>query len=185
MVDAGAYVGQIMEEFVWHSHGIFKRIHAFEPNPKLHQALQSRAHRLQLEWALPSDAITCVQAGLGQEDANLPFFESGTVNLAGGSFLFAQGKQAATLSVRTLDGYLAGGPVTYLKADVEGFEIPLLRGAAASIETYRPKIAMSIYHRLTDMVDIPLLLRSMVPGYRMAARHHTWGQADSVLYCWV
>ena len=114
-----------------------------------------------------------------------PFFETGECNLMGGSFLFAQGTQTGEIPVKKLDTYLAGAPVTHLKADVEGFEIPLIRGACQSIKAYRPKIAMSVYHRLTDCVEIPLLLRSMVPEYKMALRHHTPGQADTVLYCWV
>ena len=185
MVDAGAYVGQILEEFVWRSHGIFKKIHAFEPNPKLHSALQARSCRLIQEWALPEDAITCVQAGLGDQETTLDFFESGAFNMAGGSFLFSQGKQAGSLHVKKLDQYLAGGPVTFLKADVEGFEMPLIRGASASIKTHRPKLALSIYHRINDLFDIPLALRSLVPDYKMAVRHHTPSQEDSVLYCWV
>jgi hypothetical protein len=105
--------------------------------------------------------------------------------MAGGSFLFSQGKQAGSLHVKKLDQYLAGGPVTFLKADVEGFEMPLIRGASASIKTHRPKLALSIYHRINDLFDIPLALRSLVPDYKMAVRHHTPSQEDSVLYCWV
>jgi hypothetical protein len=75
--------------------------------------------------------------------------------------------------------------VTFLKADVEGFEMPLLHGAAESVRTYHPKIAVSIYHRITDLFDIPLALRALVPEYKMALRHHTLAQQDSVLYCWV
>ena len=185
MVDAGAYVGSVMEEYVWRCHGILERVHAFEPNPRVHAALRSRANRLCREWALPDDAIVCVPAGLGAEEANVPFFDTGTRDLTGGSFLFAQGTQTGEIPVKTLDTYLAGAPVTHLKSDVEGFEIPLLHGAYRSIKTYRPKIAMSIYHRLTDWFEIPLLLRSMAPEYKMALRHHTTQQADTVLYCWV
>ena len=183
MVDAGAYVGQITEEFVLRSHGIFKRIYAFEPNPALHQALQARAERLTREWALPKDAIRCVPAGLGEEASELPFFESGVFNMTGGSFLFAQGSPAGRLEIKQLDSYLAGAPITFLKADVEGFEGSLIRGASNTIRACRPKIAMSIYHRINDMLDIPTMLRALIPDYKMSVRHHTLSQEDSVLYC--
>ena len=133
---------------------------------------------------MPEDAIACVQAGLGESDSDLPFFESGVFNMTGGSFLFSQGNRGGTLPIKKLDNYLGGSPLTYLKADVEGFEIPLLRGAAESIRRYRPKLALSIYHRMTDLIDVPLFVQSLVPEYKMALRHHSLSQEDSVLYCW-
>jgi FkbM family methyltransferase len=184
MVDAGAYVGDSLEEYIWSHHGIFERIHAFEPNPKLLAALKVRTNRLCAEWALAEDAIVCVGAGLGETETEMPFFEldSGSVS---GSFLFAHGRQEGALRVRTLDGYLAGARLSYLKADVEGFEMSLLRGARESIKKHRPRMALSVYHLMTDMIDIPAFVRGCCPEYRMALRHHSWGHDDTVLYCWI
>ncbi|MBI3860695.1 MAG: FkbM family methyltransferase [Planctomycetia bacterium] len=184
MVDAGAYVGDTVEEFVWRTRGVFDCIHAFEPNPRLLSAMRQRAGRLQQEWALREGAIRCNQAGLGEEESGLPFFDPGVGNMAG-SFLFSHGTEVGTLCVRTLDNYLAGAPVTFLKADIEGFEMPLLRGAAASVGRFAPRVAICLYHRITDLFEIPLYLKSLVPGYKMAIRHHSLSQDESVLYCWV
>lgn len=183
MVDAGAYVGDTLEEFVWRTRGVFDRIHAFEPNPRLLAAMRQRATRLQQEWALREGAICCNQAGLGEEESGLPFFDPGVGNMAG-SFLFSHGQEVGTLCVRTLDNYLAGAPVTLIKADIEGFEMPLLRGATASVKRCAPRVAICLYHRITDLFEIPLFLKNLVPGYKMAIRHHSLSQDESVLYCW-
>ncbi len=184
MVDAGAYVGETMEEFIWRTHGIFQRIHAFEPCPTPFAALQKRAQRLRQEWALADAGIVCVPSGLGDQDTSLSFFESELGNMSG-SFLFSHGTQGGSLRVQRLDDYLHGEPVTYLKADIEGFELPMLHGASVSVKTHRPKMAISLYHRLTDMFELPLFLRSLVPDYKMAVRHHSLNQDETVLYCWV
>jgi len=183
MVDAGSYVGDTVEEFVWRTRGMFKSIHAFEPDPRCFRALGIRASRLRQEWGLREEAIRCVAAGLGQENAELPFFQH--FSGADGSFLFASGKPNGTLTVRKLDDYLGQDGLTFLKADVEGYEMPLLLGASGSIRKHRPKLAICIYHRITDLIEIPLLLRELVPEYKMAVRHHSFGQDESVLYCWV
>jgi FkbM family methyltransferase len=182
MIDAGAYVGDTLEEFVWRTRGVFKQIHSFEPDLKRFHALQTRAKRLREEWAIEDNAIACVRAGLGDQEAKLPFFE----HLTGldGSFLFSHGQQGGELQIRKLDEYLAGAPVSFIKADIEGYEIPLIIGASESIRKYRPRIAICIYHRLTDVIEIPLLLRKLVPEYHMAVRHHSLSQDESVLYCW-
>jgi hypothetical protein len=44
---------------------------------------------------------------------------------------------------------------------------------------------MSLYHRITDLYEIPLFLKGLVPEYKMAVRHHSLSQEESVLYCWV
>ena len=38
---------------------------------------------------------------------------------------------------------------------------------------------------MTDVIEIPLLLKTLVPEYQMAVRHHSLGQDESVLYCWI
>jgi FkbM family methyltransferase len=183
MIDAGGYVGDTAEEFVWRTRGMFKQMHVFEPDSTRYQALLVRTKRLREEWALHQDAIKCIPAGLGDQDIRLPFFEHHSG--ADGSFLFAHGHDGGSLEVRTLDGYLEGSPVTFLKADIEGYEIPLILGASDSIKRHRPKVAICLYHRLTDLIDIPLLLKSLVPEYKMAVRHHSLSQDESVLYCWL
>ena len=186
MVDAGAYVGDTVEEFIWRVRDVFDRIHAFEPHPRLLSALKNRANRLQKEWGLRDGSICCNQAGLGDEESELPFFDIGIGNMAG-SFAPPTGQrhEVDTIQTRKLDCYLAGAPVTFLKADVEGFEMPLLRGGSHSVRQHRPRIAMSLYHRMADMFELPLFLKSLVPEYKMAVRHHSTCYEETVLYCWV
>ena len=83
-----------------------------------------------------------------------------------------------------MDDYLAGSPVTLIKADIEGFEIQLIQGGRESIMKYRPKITICVYHHLSDLYEIPLLLKSLVDGYTMSLRHHSLTHNETVLYCW-
>jgi len=71
---------------------------------------------------------------------------------------------------------------TIIKLDVEGFELPALKGAANTIREARPKIMASAYHRSTDLLDIPALVDTLAPGYRIGLRHHTEERWDTCLY---
>lgn len=76
-------------------------------------------------------------------------------------------------STDSLDRLLDGEPVTLLKLDIEGFELPALRGAKGLISRCRPKLAVCIYHSAEELVDIPLYLMDTHPDYRWFVRHHS------------
>lgn len=75
------------------------------------------------------------------------------------------------VAVETIDGFCArtGIVPTYLKADVEGHELAVLRGGSETIRTHRPKVAITTYHREGDYLALTGFLRSLHRGYRFAA----------------
>ena len=62
-------------------------------------------------------------------------------------------------------------PVTFLKMDIEGFELDALMGAKGLIETYKPKLAICVYHKCEDPVSIVEYLAQLVPEYEFYMRH--------------
>jgi FkbM family methyltransferase len=180
-VDAGAYVGDSLERFIWTHYGVFKRAIAFEPGARQFRSLETRAARLRSEWALDEDQITLVPAALGKasETARAESRSGQMTSLA----IDAHGGEE--FRIESLDAFLAGEPVTFLKADVEGMEMPLLRGAAGTIRKYRPKLTICVYHYPSDIPVISHYLKSLVPGYRFALRHHSPQFMETVLYAWI
>ena len=70
-----------------------------------------------------------------------------------------------------LDDFLHGERVTFIKMDIEGAELDALRGASRIIKEQKPKLAISIYHRLEDIIEIPKLIISLRPDYRLYVNH--------------
>ncbi len=183
-VDAGAYVGDSAERFLWTHNGLFSKLYAFEPGPRQYAALKSRFQRLTDEWALEPASIALINAGLGGSDAAV---SAANVNGQMTSLTLGQAPGAAGTSVQVvgLDRFLGGEPITFLKADVEGMEMALLKGAQATIKRCRPKISICVYHYPTDIPDIANYLAALVPDYNFALRHHSPQLMETVLYCWV
>ena len=73
--------------------------------------------------------------------------------------------------------------ITFLKMDVEGFEIPALLGAKRHIREDFPKLAICTYHIISDMWEIPRLIDTIRPGYRFFLRHYELTQNwETVIY---
>ncbi len=72
--------------------------------------------------------------------------------------------------------------VDFIKMDVEGAELPALRGAEATIRGHQPKLAISLYHSLDDFVGVPAWLRDLEVGYRFYLGHNTIFEHETVLF---
>lgn len=188
-VDAGAFVGDTVERFVWENLGTFRHIHAFEPGKRQYAALKQRVARLATEWAFNPDSVSLVNAGLSSSTSRmLCTFEHdfplrhGLTSATGD--VNASTVDASYSEVFSLDSYLAGRPVSLIKADVEGMEMDLLRGARATILANRPKLAVCVYHYPSDLYEVAEFLRELVPEYKFSLRQHAPIFGDFVLYAW-
>lgn len=52
-------------------------------------------------------------------------------------------------------------PVDFVKMDIEGFEKEALVGMTRIIEEYKPALAISLYHKPLDFLEIPIMLSKM------------------------
>jgi FkbM family methyltransferase len=179
-VDAGAYVGDSLERFIWAQYGVFEKAYAFEPGGRQFAALKTRTTRLAAEWALADEQIELVAAALGEDSATAT-----ATSVNGQMTNLAIGDEGETIRVESLDTFLDGGKITFLKADVEGMELALLAGAEKTISKCKPKLAICVYHYPPDIPAISQYLKALVPEYRFALRHHSPQLMETVLYAWV
>lgn len=88
----------------------------------------------------------------------------------------------ATVHVTSLDRFLEGREVTYIKMDIEGSELEALKGAAETIKNNKPRLAISIYHKPEDILEIPSFILDLNSEYRFYIRHYSMTWFDTVLY---
>jgi FkbM family methyltransferase len=187
-VDAGAFVGDTVERFLWENLGTFRHIYAFEPGYRQFKALERRMSRLAEEWAFDPASVSLERAGLASAEGRMActFVDDSPLRhgLAPTPAGKAVGDERLSARVCTLDQYLEGRPVTFIKADVEGMEMELLRGAEATIRRCKPKMALCIYHYPSDLYEVAEYVRRLVPEYKLSLRQHAPILGDYVLYCW-
>lgn len=163
--DIGAFDGVTSQEFARRVPG-YKAIYVFEPNA---DNLEVARNRLG-----DDNRLNFVAAALGEAEGSVRF------DCAGSSSRISV-RGAVEVRVAPLDAY-ADVPFTFLKLDVEGAEGAVLAGARKIIEAHHPRIAVSVYHRPGDMVDIADQVLAVRSDYDVALRHYTEGFTETVMY---
>jgi len=130
------------------------RIVAFEPLPLFVSSLEKTFAR--------HAKLTVVPQALGSTRCQ---------GFLSGQSLYAtvghHGEDSVPIQITTIDDYIreAGIHVDFIKADVESFELEVLKGAENTIRRYKPKVAVTTYHPGNDWRQICRFLRSLVPEY--------------------
>lgn len=90
--------------------------------------------------------------------------------------------QATTISIDEFVADRGVERVDFIKMDIEGAELDALRGATKTLQRFKPKLAICLYHRLSDIHEIPWLIDQLDLGYRLHIRHFTIHSTETVLF---
>lgn len=89
-----------------------------------------------------------------------------------------------TVQTTTVDALARkhGVKIRFIKLDIEGAELPALRGAEQVLRRDLPTLAVAVYHRPQDFWEIREWLASLGLGYRFWLRHFTVHAEETVLF---
>jgi len=90
--------------------------------------------------------------------------------------------QLSTISIDEFVDQQGLPRVDFLKMDIEGSELAAPQGAHDTLRMFRPKLAISLYHRGRDFEEIPAYLRSLKLDYRYYLDHFTIHEWETVLF---
>lgn len=82
-----------------------------------------------------------------------------------------------------IDEVFYGVKPNYIKMDIEGAEVEAIEGARQVIADYSPVLAICLYHRGSDLWNIPLRINEINPNYNYYLRVHGDMGLETVLYC--
>lgn len=170
-VDAGAYNGETSYMFSEHVGGKYKHIYMLEPDKRLYWVTREY---VKLRGLHDTEII---KKGAYSHSTMIKFqndFESGSSNIN-----MEGDERIDTISI---DEMLNGRPASYIKMDIEGAEVEALEGCKDTIAKYRPKLAISIYHKEDDLWKIPFMILSRYPFYKLYVRHYTTITTETVMY---
>lgn len=177
-IDAGALNGDTSLRFIEWCHNIFEHIYCFEPdrtnmekckkNFEAAKVCGGGIERMKGKYTIVPKAVYDSEGEISFEVCSNGLSKVGT--------------GTEIVPTTTLDEELVGKRVTFIKMDIEGAELPALRGAHKTIEMQRPTLAISVYHKSEDIVEIPGCIMEMNSNYRFYLRHYSLFGTETVLY---
>jgi len=171
LLDGGAYIGDTIQQLFRVLGGPCRYVYAFEPNQETYPKLLRTAGKFR-----PN--IQCFPWGLDDHDGTEPF------SCADAGSRIAEGGDR-TVRVADAGKFLMGlteNRPTFIKLDIEGREPQVLESMAPYLQTYTPDLAVSIYHKLEDLWEIPLRLHAICPAYKIYIRHQSNYFTETVCY---
>lgn len=171
-IDCGGYIGDTVEGFVeWTRDKGYHHIYSFEP--------VMNNYKKELDYINREGIKDCdvINKGIssGRKKMTIKNEQS-----AGGAYL--DESDEGDLETISLDDFLDGREATYIKMDIEGMEGAAIEGASNTIKKYKPKLAICIYHKPFDFIDIPLQILKLRDDYRFFIRHYASNLCETVLY---
>ncbi len=170
ILDVGANVGTHSLVFGRH----FRRVHAFEPNPDLWAQFE---RNIAINGF---DHVTLHRAGVGDQEAELPFYLIDAPNYGLGTFSAVEQysmplKRAGVCRLVNGDEYLRQHglhPVDAIKIDVQGFEPQVLRGLNGALRQDRPIVwfeqGLVTQETIRALPDLKELFPYSIVVYRVA-----------------
>ena len=163
MLDGGAFRGDSAAMYAGALPSL-QTIHAAEADARTHRHLCAYAETETLCTVIPH------HCALWSCDGELTYTSSASRE----SGAAGQNHRAKTISVpaMTIDTLCRDTQVQLdlLKLDVEGAESEALSGAAETIKSHCPALALSLYHRTEDLWTLPLRIRDLLPEKRLFLR---------------
>jgi FkbM family methyltransferase len=173
VIDAGAFTGESTIHFA-KSVGPNGRVFAFDP-------VEDHLEVCRLNFSRPGgENIVLLPFAVGDKSIDAPTVRAAQYNPG-----YRASADETPMAMRRIDDLVIDDvipKIDFLKMDVEGSEMAALRGAEASIRRFRPKLALSIYHKPNDFFDVVNYVHDLNLGYALYIDHHTIYEEETVLY---
>lgn len=175
-IDAGAFDGDTILSIIEEDPSIkLKKYIGVEPDKRNFKKLNDLILHLNLgiEYFL-------FENGLGARSEKIRFNSSGDMNASvdkeGASEINLIG--LSEIYKQCIKEY----ETVYIKFDIEGLESEVLNASLDLIKTYKPHLAVSIYHKFDDFWNIPLSIMKLNADYSFYVRNHGIDATDFIFY---
>lgn len=169
-VDCGSCNGYDSLNFVEWANGNAERIYALEPFDQAFNEVNKVLKNVVCEVEYEKVAAWNCKTQL-----------SFSINKLGDSSVATEGE--IKVNANTIDNILDGKRCTFIKMDIEGSELAALEGAAKTIKKYKPKLAICVYHKPEDIIEIPYFVYNLRNDYKFYIRHYAYpSTGETVMY---
>ena len=175
VLDCGAFTGNTAMYFA-DKIGEKGRCYSFEGLP----AVFDRFNENMKKFSQDENVIKCIFTVVSDYIGTARITNSDDPCLSGASL----GEEGIEVPCTTIDNFVESNTlprVDFIKMDIEGGEMGALLGARETIRKYRPKLAISVYHKYEDLITIPEFIQSLGP-YVIRLKHNAILTSETILF---
>ena len=159
--DCGAWIGDTLGAWIEETGGKFQKVVCYEPE-------KAQANKLisNFEKEIEEGRVELISKCLSDKEGTVYLCVSTS---ATGSYIVnsTSGYSVVQVQTTTIDCVAKDEPdVTFIKMDIEGSELAALKGAEQTIRRCRPKLAICVYHKMEDIIEIPQYIDGLDLNYR-------------------
>jgi FkbM family methyltransferase len=177
VIDVGAWIG----DFSAYAASKGAMAYAFEPTKNTFDIL---CKTVKINKLCGEGQIFPVSKGLGEREEKLMLGHCND-NSAGNSMIMRGNKSGKDeIVITTLDKFVEENKlakVDFIKADIEGAERDMLRGATNVLKTFAPKLAICTYHLPDDPQVLEQIIMEANPKYKVVHLRHKLFAAVAVI----
>lgn len=169
-LQAGGFDGQTVLDFTNRNNN-YKQIITFEPDKENLELLRNNCKGVK--------NLEVVDKGLYNQNTIL-YFEQ---NTTGTSKIVDSGEMS--IGVTTIDSVISRmseNNKVYITLDIEGAELQALYGSRETIENNTTYMAISVYHKSTDLIEIPRFINNLKEDYDIYLRHYGYNTWETIMY---
>jgi FkbM family methyltransferase len=162
VIDAGAWIG----DFSAYAAAKGAVSYAFEPFSKTFKMLQKTAELNRGGGGV----IFPEKKGLGDSENELALFAGGNTEANTTVKSRTENKFLEKIKITTLDKFVHEKNIKrldFIKADIEGAERDMLKGASGVLKEFAPKLALCTYHLPDDPEVMEALIKKANPDYKV------------------
>jgi FkbM family methyltransferase len=168
VIDAGAWIG----DYSAYAAARKADVYAFEPATSIFEQLKETASLNNLSDG-GGGRIFPIQKGLGSAEREVELFMSTADNSGANSVLESMPlvtQISEKIQITSLDNFANKQnlkKIDFIKADIEGSERDMLKGAKNVLKEFAPKLALCTYHLPDDPKMMETLIKEANPNYKV------------------
>lgn len=165
-VDAGGFDGDTTEEFCKRCPD-YSKVLFFEPSQCNIKKARVRLRAIR--------NVEFIEKGLSDRTETVAF------DAQAGSASAVKESGHDQITMTTLDDEIQD-TVSFVKMDLEGWELKALRGASRHIVDESPKLAIAVYHHSSDFRLVFDFVTRLRDNYCVYLRHYTEGWSETIMF---
>lgn len=159
VIDAGSWIG----DFAAYAVSKGATAYAFEPTTESYAILQQTAQ-------LNGERLVPISKGLSDRDDTITLSLGDNNSISNSIVIDSHTNNAETISITSIDQFVKDRNlerVDFIKADIEGAERDMLKGARETLKKFAPKLAICTYHLPDDVGVLTHLILEANPDYKI------------------